>query len=102
MSVEEKNKVLEIVEKHGRSNASLISVLQDIQEEYRQYIDKIYAVLSMSPGQNLKGSICSYQNTLVFTFSSALTDTSVQKTFFRKMTELGIKVSVESNGVYYE
>lgn len=88
----------------ARANTTTITNIgsMDIQEEYRQYIDKIYAVLSMSPGQNLKGSICSYQNTLVFTFSSALTDTSVQKTFFRKMTELGIKVSVESNGVYYE
>ncbi|HEY4544342.1 MAG TPA: NAD(P)H-dependent oxidoreductase subunit E [Tissierellaceae bacterium] len=46
MSVEEKNKVLEIVEKHGRSNASLISVLQDIQEEYRYLPEHILEYIS--------------------------------------------------------
>lgn len=46
MSVEEKNKVLEIVEKHGRNNASLISVLQDIQEEYRYLPEHILEYIS--------------------------------------------------------
>ena len=39
---------------------------------------------------------------LVFTFTSSVRETAVQKTFFRKFTEEGINVSIESNGVYYE
>lgn len=46
MSLEEKNKVLEIVEKHGRSDAALISVLQDIQEEYRYLPEHILEYIS--------------------------------------------------------
>ncbi|MFP3154027.1 hypothetical protein LQZ18_06250 [Lachnospiraceae bacterium ZAX-1] len=71
-----------------------------IREEYQQYVDKFHAFLSMSKGQNIKGCICSYQNTLVFTFSSTLVDVSVEKAFFRKLAEEGIDIEIESNGVY--
>lgn len=39
---------------------------------------------------------------LVFTFSSYFSDTSIQKEFFRKITEDGVSVQIETNGVYYE
>ncbi len=74
----------------------------DIREEYRPYIDKFHAFLSMSKGQNIKGCICSYNGTLVFSFSSILQDVSIQRGFFRKLTEDGIQVEIESNGVYNE
>jgi hypothetical protein len=56
----------------------------------------------MSKGQHIKGTICSYGSTLVFNFSFDLKDASVQRGFFRKIAEDGIKVEVESNGVNYE
>ena len=56
----------------------------------------------MSKGQYLKGTICSYQDTLVFTFSSIFAEATVQKAFFRKIAEDGVEVSIETNGVYYE
>lgn len=71
-----------------------------IREEYRPYIDKFHAFLSMSKGQNIKGCICSYNGTLVFTFSSILEDTSLQRAFFQKLSSEGIEVQIESNGVY--
>ena len=73
-----------------------------VREEYRPYIDKFHAFLSMSIGQNLKGCICSYGGTLVFTFSSNLVDVSVQRGFFQKLSADGIAVEIETNGVYYE
>ena len=56
----------------------------------------------MSKGQSLKGTICSYGDQLMFTFSSVLADTSVQRGFFRRLVEDGLEVTVETNGVYYE
>ena len=73
-----------------------------VREEYRPYIDKFHAFLSMSIGQNLKGCICSYGGTLVFTFSSNLVDVSVQRGFFQKLSADGIAVEIETNGVYDE
>lgn len=73
-----------------------------LQEEYEPYVEQFHAFLAMSKGQNLKGTICSYKDTLVFTFSFVLKDTSVQKAFFRKIASDGIEVAIESNGVCYE
>mgnify|MGYP007099698403 CR=1 FL=1 len=73
-----------------------------IREEYRPYIDKFHAFLSMSKGQNIKGCICSYNGRLVFTFSSTLTDVSIQRCFFQKISADGVEVGIETNGVYDE
>lgn len=73
-----------------------------IDEPYQPYIRRFSAMLSMSKGQNIKGTICSYGDELVFTFSSVLRDTSVQKRFFQTLVKDGIDVTIESNGVYYE
>lgn len=73
-----------------------------VQKEYEPYIKMFYAYLAMSKGQALKGTICSYGDTLVFSFSSILQDTSVQRGFFRRLAADGLEISIESNGVYYE
>lgn len=88
----------------ARANSSTVTNLGVIKvsDEYKDYIDKFHIVLSMSKGQNIKGSVCSFDDTLVFTFSSILRDTSVQRAFFRKIAEDGASVSIESNGVYYD
>ena len=69
---------------------------------YEPYVKMFRAFIAMSKGQYLKGTVSSYQNTLVFTFSSIFSDTSVQKEFFRKIAEDGVTVQIETNGVYYE
>ena len=56
----------------------------------------------MSKGQNIKMTVISFRDTLTLTFSSCVVDSGIQKTFFRKLTEDGIKVTVETNGVNYE
>ena len=73
-----------------------------VDEAYRPYIDMFHAFLPMSKGQNLKGTICSYGDTLVMNFSYTLKDTSIQRCFFRRIAEDGVHVEVETNGVTYE
>lgn len=73
-----------------------------VAEEYKPYVEMFHAFLAMSKGQHLKGTICSYGETLVFSFSYDLVDASVQRGFFRKIAADGIRVEVDSNGVNYE
>ena len=73
-----------------------------VEDVYKPYIEMFHAFLAMSKGQSLKGTICSYGDQLMFTFSSVLADTSVQRGFFRRLVEDGLEVTVETNGVYYE
>lgn len=86
------------------ANTSTVTNIGNIKvtEDYQPYIRSFHAFLAMSKGQDIKGTICSYQDRLVFTFSSILRDTSIQRCFFRKLAEDGIDVSIESNGAYYE
>ncbi|MFG6383349.1 MAG: hypothetical protein K1V96_03705 [Lachnospiraceae bacterium] len=86
------------------ANTTTVTNIGNIQvrEEYQEYIEGFYAFLSMSEGQNIKGTICSYRDTLVFTISSNLADVSVQRGFFRRLSEDGIPVRIETNGVYEE
>ena len=73
-----------------------------VKEPYEPYIEMFHSFLAMSKGQLLKGTICSYQETLVFTFSSVFEKPVVQKIFFRTLAAEGLDVTIESNGVYYE
>lgn len=86
------------------ANTSTVTNIGNIhvEEAYRNYIKMFYAYLAMSKGQDIKGTICSYQDTLCFTFSSVLREAVLQKSFFRRMAEDGLDIQIESNGVYYE
>lgn len=74
----------------------------DVDPIYEPYIKMIHSFIPMSKGQAIKGTINSYQDTLVFTFSSFFSDTILQREFFRKMAEDGVHVRIETNGVYDE
>lgn len=84
------------------ANTTTVTNIGNIQvkEEYQDYIRQFSAFLSMSKGQNIKGTICSYEDTLVFTISSNLAGTYVQRVFFHRLAEDGIAVQIETNGVY--
>lgn len=88
----------------ARANTTTITNLGavKIDDAYTQYIDSFYVAIAMSAGQNIKGAVISYEDTMVFTFSSNLVDTGIQREFFRKLSADGISVSIETNGVYYE
>ena len=73
-----------------------------VAEEYAPYVEMFHAYLAVSKGQHVKGTVCSYGETLVFSFSYDLVDTGVQRGFFRRLTADGVAVEIESNGVSYE
>lgn len=56
-----------------------------VEDVYKPYIEMFHAFLAMSKGQHIKGTICSYDDTLVFTFSYDLQDTGIQKVFSVKL-----------------
>ncbi len=73
-----------------------------VQKPYEPYIEMFHSFLAMSKGQLLKGTICSYQETLVFSFSSIFAETTVQRLFFQTLAQSGVAVTIETNGVYYD
>lgn len=86
------------------ANTSTITNIGNItvDDAYKPYVEMFHSCLAMSKGQHIKGNICSYGSTLVFSFSYDLADSSVQRGFFRKIAEDGVQVEIESNGVNYE
>jgi NRPS condensation-like uncharacterized protein len=100
-----KNIVMRLVyEKSAFANTTTITNIGNIKIDarYQPYIEGFEAFIAMSTGQAIKGTICSYQDTLVFTFSSIFSETLVQKAFFRRIAADGVEVAIETNGVYYE
>jgi len=69
----------------------------ELREPYIPYVEHIYAMLSMSKGQNLKGAICSYNGTLILTFTSSLADRAIQKRFFQTIAGEGVEIAIETN-----
>lgn len=74
----------------------------EVDPLYEPYIHMIRSFIPMSKGQSIKGTINSYKDTLVLTFTSIFSDTCIQRGYFRKMAEDGINVRIETNGVYDE
>lgn len=68
--------------------------------EYQKYIDKFLMLIAPETVEKIKCSSCSFNNNLVFTFTSAMQDTEVEKEFCEKLKEEGINISVEGNGVH--
>lgn len=86
------------------ANTSTVTNIGNIQvaEDYRPYIKMFQAYAAMSKGENIKGTICSYGDVLVFSFSSVLEEPALQRGFFRRLSADGLEIEIESNGVYYE
>lgn len=73
----------------------------EVEEAYQPYIDRFHAFIGMSRGQHVRGTVCSYNGTLLFTFSYDLRDSAIQRGFFRRLAQDGVDVEIESNGVNY-
>lgn len=71
-----------------------------IAEPYQPYIEQFHAFLALSEGQRVKGTICSYGETLVFSFSYDLKEPIAQTGFFRHLAQDGLHIEIESNGVH--
>jgi NRPS condensation-like uncharacterized protein len=93
-----------VYDQSAYANTSTITNIGSIHidELYQPYIEGFTAFIAVSKGQSLKGTVCSYQDTLVFTFSSVFSEATVQRAFFRRIAADGVDVTIETNGVYYE
>ncbi len=84
------------------ANTTTITNIGNIKvaPDYEPYIKMFHSFLAFSKGQNLKATITSYQDTLVYSYTSAWEDPSIQKRVFRRIAEDGVDVKIETNGVY--
>lgn len=85
----------------GKTNSFVLSNLGriDVLEEFREYIDKFEVLLSVSKSEPIKCGVCSFEDNLVFSFTSMLKEVYLQRAFFRHLSQQGIDVTIETNGV---
>lgn len=67
--------------------------------KYQDYINYFLMLIAPEPVEKIKCSSCSFENKMVFTFTSILDDNKIQKRFHQFLIEKGINVEIESNGV---
>jgi len=73
-----------------------------VPERYISFITGIELIMGATNSEPMKCSICSFERSMVITFTSRIQDTYLQRAFFRKLAADGINVTIESNGAYYE
>ena len=71
----------------------------DILPEYREEIDSFQIIMGVGKSQPLKCVVCSYGEDMAVTFSSVFEETYLQKTFFRTVRKMGVRVRIQTNGV---
>lgn len=86
------------IRKYTTSTLSNIGKI-GIISEYKKYIDNFLFLIAPEVVEKIKCSVCSFENKVVFTFTSILEDQSIQNTFFNYLKEQNIAVKIESNGV---
>ena len=77
------------------SNTGRIGILGD----YQKYIDYFLILIAPEPIEKIKCSSCTFENKIVFTFTSILNDNKIEKAFYTFLKNRGINVTIESNGV---
>ena len=68
--------------------------------EYQKYIDKFLMLIAPESVEKIKCSACSFENNLVFTFTSTLQDIDIEREFCKILKEENIEISIEGNGVH--
>lgn len=77
------------------SNIGRIGIIGD----YQKYIDYFLMLIAPEPVEKIKCSSCSFENKMVFTFTSILNSNKIEKFFCEFLKSQNIKVEIESNGV---
>ena len=67
--------------------------------KYKDYINYFLMLIAPEPVEKIKCSSCTFENKMIFTFTSMLEDNSIEKGFYKFLISKGIKVEIESNGV---
>ncbi|HAS74875.1 MAG TPA: hypothetical protein DCS67_12090 [Clostridiales bacterium UBA8960] len=100
-----KNLAVRII--HIKSIQSYTSTLTnvgkfEVDAPYSSKLSHIEVLVNTSRMDPLKCGVCAYGDKFVVTLTSQLEDVSIQKTFFKKLTDDGLHVAIESNGAFYE
>ena len=69
--------------------------------KYHQFIKKFMILIAPEQVEKIKCSSCSYADKLVFTFTSTLEDTQIEKEFYTFLRQQGIEVNIKDNGVHH-
>ena len=77
------------------SNIGRIGIIGD----YKKYIDYFLMLIAPEPVEKIKCSSCTFENKMVFTFTSILNDNKIEKAFYMFLKNKKINVDIESNGV---
>lgn len=77
------------------SNVGRIGIIGD----YKKYIDYFLMLIAPDSVEKIKCSSCTFENSVVFTFTSILDDNKIEKGFYKFLKNKGISVEIESNGV---
>ena len=70
-----------------------------IMGKYQKYIDYFMILISPDPVEKIKCSSCTFENKIVFTFTSILNNNKIEKAFYEFLKNKGIEIKIESNGV---
>lgn len=100
-----KNIAMKIVyNRSALANTTTITNIGNISvaEAYQPYIEGFHCFIAFSKGQEIKGTIASYNGTLTYSFASAFEDTDIQRRVFSQIASDGVEVRIETNGVFYE
>jgi len=87
-----------IADKSYTSTLSNVGVV-NMPDEVKPFISSFDVFVSTN---KLQACVCSYENRLRISFTSAFVSTEVQRRFFKTLTDLGIPVTIESNVVHEE
>lgn len=61
-------------------------------------IERFHLMIGVSRRQPVKCAVCAYGQEVVITFTSVFADSHLQRTFFDKLKEDGVRVQLEGNG----
>lgn len=86
------------IRKHSTITYSNIGRI-GIVGEYQKYIDYFLMLIAPDPIEKIKCSSCTFENKIVFTFTSILNNNKIEKVFYEFLKNRGIEVKIESNGV---
>ena len=67
--------------------------------KYKDYIKYFLLLIAPEQIEKIKCSSCTFENEVVFTFTSILNNNKIEKRFYEFLKKKGIRVNIESNGV---
>ena len=70
----------------------------EIMEKYKNYIKYFFMIIAPKPLIKIRCSTCTFENKMVFTFSSLLKDNSIENFVYKFLQEKKIDVEIECDG----